>query len=208
MASAMESPCDRNGMEALRLLGNAGLGAVKANGGGGIGRGLGVGDLAGDHDAALDGLGQNRLARLGMLIPAEGLARQEGVAEPLEGDEGVPAPLGLGQRGAQLFHAGVNVGWNHGFLAVLVFVEGWFGSRSEDASGARNRFAVVDALKVDAHFVFFRRPRLCRRIAALAAAVFAAQLDDGLVARRRQEMQGPRQAGVRLKTPVRSGLLR
>jgi len=83
---------DRDRVEALRLLGNAGLGAVEANGGGGIGGSLGVGDLAGEHNAALDGLGQHRLARIRMLIPAEGLARQEGVAEPLEGDEGMAAP--------------------------------------------------------------------------------------------------------------------
>ena len=48
-----------------------GLDAVEADGGGGIGRGLGISDLAGDHHAALNGLGQNRLARLRMLIPAE-----------------------------------------------------------------------------------------------------------------------------------------
>ena len=111
-----------DGMEALRLLGNAGFGAVEADGGGGISRGFGVGDLAGQHDAALNGLGQDRLARFGMLIPAEGLARQKGVAEPLEGDEGMTAALGFGQRGAEFLDAGVQVGGDQGFLSVVLFV--------------------------------------------------------------------------------------
>ena len=145
-------------MEALRLLGHSGLCAVEANGCSGIGRRLGVGDLAGDDDASLDGLGQHSLARLGMLIPAEGLARQEGVAEPLEGDEGVSAPLSLSQRGAQLFDAGVDVGGNHRLLAVFVVVESWLGGGTRRADGMRRHLGSVDALKVDAHLVLFRRP--------------------------------------------------
>src|ERR1700722_10701785 len=77
-----------NWLKTLGLLGNAGLGAVEADGGGGISRGLGVGDFAGDHDAALNGFSQHSLARFRMLVPAERFARQKGIAEPLEGDEG------------------------------------------------------------------------------------------------------------------------
>jgi hypothetical protein len=57
-----------------------------------------------------------------VLIPAEGLAGQERVAEPLERDEGVAAALGLSQSGAQLLDAGVQVGGNLRFLAVVFFV--------------------------------------------------------------------------------------
>ena len=135
-----------------------------------------------------------------MLIPAEGLAGQEGIAEPFESDKGVSAPLGLGQGGAQLFHAGFQVGGNHGFLAVaLLVVVGMIDSCSRRPGRTRGSVAVADALKVDAHLVLFRRPGVSRRVAALAAAVFTAQLDDGLVSGRRQEVQSARQAGVRGK---------
>ena len=96
-------------VEALRLLGNVGLGPVEANGGGWVSRGLGICDFVSEHDATLDGLGQHGLTGLGMLIPAEGLARQEGVAEPLEGDEGVSAALGFGEGATQFLDAGVLV---------------------------------------------------------------------------------------------------
>jgi len=91
---------DDYGLEALRFFGDAGLGAIEADGGGWVGGRLGVGDLAGDDDAALDGLGQHRLARFRILVPAEGLAGQEGVAEPLECDKGMAAAFGFGQGGA------------------------------------------------------------------------------------------------------------
>jgi len=113
---------DGDGMEALRLLRDAGLGAVEANGGGGIGRGLGVGDFAGEHDAALDGLSEDGLAGFGVLVPAEGLAGKERVAEPLERNEGVSAALGLGKSGAELLDAGIEVGGDDGFLSVIVAV--------------------------------------------------------------------------------------
>ena len=93
-------------MKALGLLGNTGLGAVEADGGGGIGGRLGIGDLAGKHDATLNSFRKDGLARLGMLVPAEGLAGQKRIAEPLESDEGVTTALGLSQCGAELFDAG------------------------------------------------------------------------------------------------------
>ncbi len=83
-------------MKALRLLGNPGLGAVEADGGGGIRRGLGVGDLAGQHGAALDCLSQYSLPRLRMLVPAKSLAGQKRIAKPFEGDKGVAAALSFG----------------------------------------------------------------------------------------------------------------
>jgi hypothetical protein len=58
------------------------------------------------------------------------------------------------------------------------------------------RLAFVDALEVDAHLVFFRRPSVRRGIAALAAAVLAAKLHDGLISGRRQKPQRPHQARV------------
>jgi hypothetical protein len=109
-------------MEALRFFRHAGLSPVEANGGGGIGGGFGVGDFACDHDAALDGLGEDGLARLGVLIPAEGLAGQERVAEPLERDEGMAAALGFSEGSAEFFDAGVEIGGDDGFLSVVVLI--------------------------------------------------------------------------------------
>src|ERR1700689_4519152 len=96
-----------NGMEALRFIREAGLGAIKPDGGGGIGRGFGVSDFAGDHDAALDSLSQHRLTRFRVLVPAERFARQEGIAEPLERNKGMAAALGFGQCPAQFLDAGI-----------------------------------------------------------------------------------------------------
>ena len=182
---------DLDGVEALRFIGNAGLGAVEANGGGGVSRCLGVGDLAGDHDSTLDGLGQNSLAGFGVLIPAEGLAWQEGVAKPLECDEGVTAPFGLSKGSAKLLDAGVQVGGDDGLLAVIVLVVAVFavvmrimvagvadavvGRVADECAGgtilARNSVAVADPLKVDANFVIFRRPGVGGSVPPLTAAV-------------------------------------
>ena len=204
---------DLDGVEALRLVGNAGLGAVEANCGGGISGSLGIGDLAGDHDAALDGLGQDSLAGLWVLIPAEGLARQEGVAEPLEGDEGVTAPFGLSECGAKLLDSRVEVGGDDGLLAVVVVlvVESFAvmmrimvacvgGAVVRECARrtllARNCFAVVDRLKVDSNLIFLRRPGAGGSVPALTAAVFSAKLDDGLIPRRSQKTEGSGKAGV------------
>ncbi len=193
----------RDRMEALRLLRHAGLGAVEPDGCGGISRSLWIGDLAGDYHAALDGLSQHRLARLGVLIPAEGLARQKGIAEPLESDKSMPAPLGLGQRGAQLFHARVQIGGKHRFPSVVVFVvELMIGHcPARRADGARSSLAFA-ALEVNAHLVVLRRPRIRQGVAALAAAV-SPHSSTGLVARRRQELQKPSPNRGRGKTPIR-----
>src|SRR5215469_13245013 len=78
---------DRDRMEALRFFRNPGLGPVEPDGGSGVRRSLWIGDLAGEHDAALNGFGQHRLARFGILVPAERLAGQERVPEPLESNE-------------------------------------------------------------------------------------------------------------------------
>src|SRR5580658_8127990 len=60
----------------------------------------------------------------------------------------------------------------------------------------RSCFGVTDALKVNANFILFRRPRLSEGVAALAAAVFTAKFNDGLVARRSQEVKRARQAWI------------
>src|ERR1019366_9585968 len=97
-------------MKALGLIGNSRLGPVQADGSGRVSRGLGVGNLAGEYDAALYGLGQHCLARLRMLIPAKRLARQKRISEPFECDKRVPATLGLGSRGTHFFYASVKIG--------------------------------------------------------------------------------------------------
>ena len=159
-------------MEALRLLRHPGLGAIEADGGGGVGGSLGIGNLAGEHYAALNGLGKYGLARLWVLIPAKCLPRQKRVAEPLESDEGVSATLGLGQRRAQFFHPGVEVGGNLSFLAVIFFAFiAWVKFRPRRANCARSRLGIVGAFEVDANFVLLRRPGFRGGVASLAAAV-------------------------------------
>jgi len=157
-----------------------------------------VGDLARKHHTALNCLGQHRLARLRMLIPAECLARQKRIAEPLQRDESMTAALGLGQRRAQLLHPSIQVGRNLCLLAIFsVFVVFILASRCarrprRTGSGLR----IVGPLEVDSNLILLRRPVVRGSIAPLAAAVFAAQLDYCLVARRSQEMQCARQARV------------
>ena len=168
---------DGDGMEALGFLGDAGLGAIEADGGGGVSGGFGVGDLAGQDDAALDGFSEHGLAGLGMLIPAEGFAGQEGVAEPFERDEGVAAAFGFGQCRTELFDTGVQVGGNLRFLAVVVLVLLIVVVQNRaDRSGGTGTWgvAIVYAFEVDADLVFFGRPGFGRSVAALAAAVLAA----------------------------------
>src|ERR1019366_7673051 len=58
-------------------------------------------------------------------------------------------------------------------------------------------FAVFDPLKVDADLVFFRRPRVGKRVTALASAVFSAELDNGLIPWRSQKAKGTGKARVR-----------
>ena len=162
-------------MEALRFLRHAGFSTIKADGGGGIGGRLGIGDLAGKHDAALNSFRKDGLARLGMLVPAESLAGQKRIAEPLESDEGMTAAFGFGQCGAELFYAGIEVGGDLRFLAVIfvVFVV-ILDDRPRGARCAGRTFGVADPLEVDADLVFLRGPNLRRCVAALAAAVFTA----------------------------------
>jgi len=70
----------------------------------------------------LNGPRQNSLSRLGVLIPAEGLAREKRVAKPLESNEGVSASFGLSERGAEFLDAGIQVGGDDGLLAIVVLV--------------------------------------------------------------------------------------
>src|ERR1700730_8240108 len=96
-------------MEALGFLGDSGFRSVEPDGRCGIGGGLGIGDLAGEYDTALDCLSQYSLTRLRSLIPAKRFAREERITEPFEGDKRVAASLGFSQGTTQLTHAGVKV---------------------------------------------------------------------------------------------------
>src|SRR5262249_19106240 len=98
-----------NRMEALGLLGDACFRAIEADGGRWISRCLGIRDLAGEHDSALDSLGKHCLTRLRMLVPPESLAGQERVPKPFEGDEGVAAAFCLGKSRAEFLHPGFEV---------------------------------------------------------------------------------------------------
>ena len=131
-----------------------------------------------------------------MLVPAKGFARQERIAEPLERDEGVAAAFGFSQRGAQFFDACIHVGRKRGL--GLIFVGGLMirVSAMGRADRTRGRLVAFDALEVDADLVVLRRPGIGECVAALAAAVFAAQLHDGLIARRREKAQGANHARI------------
>ena len=91
---------DGDGVESLRFLRHSGFRAIQPDGGCWVRRSLGIGNLAGQHNAALNGLRKHCLALLGVLIPAERLAGKERVAKPFEGYESVSATFGLGQGGA------------------------------------------------------------------------------------------------------------
>jgi hypothetical protein len=64
----------------------------------------------------------------------------------------VAASLGFGQRGAQLLHAGVEIGGNLRLLAVIGFIVviGVLRNRTRRMGYARDALALVDALEVDA----------------------------------------------------------
>src|SRR5947208_437035 len=96
-------------MEALCFFRNTGLGAIQANGGCWVGWCLRICDFAGEHYTALDGFSEHGLTRLGMLIPAESLARQERITEPLESDEGMTPAFCFCESCAEFLDACVEV---------------------------------------------------------------------------------------------------
>src|ERR1700731_3303606 len=147
-------------MEALGFLGDSGFRSVEPDGRCGIGRCLGIGDLAGEYDTALDCLRQYSLTRLRILIPAKRFARQERITEPLEGDEGMAAAFGFSQGTAQLTHAGVKVS-RVGRIGSLIFIKTTFGvavtgGTRRTAHTARTWVIAIRPLEVDADLVFFR----------------------------------------------------
>jgi len=149
---------DLDGMEALRLFRDSRLCAIESDGRGWISRRLRIGDLAGQHDASLNRLGKNCLAGLRVLIPAVCLARKKRITKPLEGNKSMSSALSLSQSGAQLLHAGLEIGRDDRFLPVIVILVIMLIDDARGASDARGRFSLANALKVDADFVFLGRP--------------------------------------------------
>ena len=95
------------------------------------------------------------------------------------------AALRFGQGGAQFLYPRVHIRGKHGFLIVLFHVVFMAAEFTRRPRGSRARLIAVNALKVNTNFVVFRRPRVCRSVAAFATAVFAAQFHDGLISGRR-----------------------
>ena len=100
----------------------------------------------------------------------------------------------FGEGGAKFFYAGVEICGNRSdfFGLVIEITLDWTaGATLPDRSGA-----VVEALEVDADFVFFGGPGFSHGVAAFASAIFTAEFYDCLVSRRSEEMQSADEAGV------------
>jgi len=194
-----------DGMEALGFFRHSGFGAVQADGRGGVRGRLGIGDFAGKDDPALDGFRKDSLTRFGVLIPAECFSRQEGIAKPLERDEGVTAAFCFGEGGAKLLHSNIEVGGHRCDIFRLIVIFAFDGSPG-CATLASGNGAVVESLEIDADFVFFGRPRIGGGIATFAAAVFTAELDDGLISGRGEEPQCSRKARILGEGKLAKGL--
>src|SRR5205814_5055399 len=106
------------------------------------------------------------------LIPAESLARQKRVAEPLQCNERVTATLSLSQCCTQFFNPRVEVSRDRrvGFDLILkALIE----RRPGSTLTYRTSGIVVEPFKVDTYLILFRRPAFSRRIAAFTASIFA-----------------------------------